>query len=93
MSSTRICDELLFIIRMELARGNELATGPEVANWPRQGSVFASLKSDLAMSGYSVPSGVRHSICTDLHYGWHDECHCEIHGDLLVAGTTHQPGS
>lgn len=31
---------------------------------------------------------ISHQICKDIHYGWHDECLCEIHRDLLCAGRT-----
>jgi hypothetical protein len=88
-----LCEELQFIIDCEMTAGNVLSSQPELADWPSKGSIFVSLERDLHRSHYQFPTGIKHSICTDPHLGWHDECDCLLHGHLLVAGTTHPPSS
>ncbi|CAD6527568.1 hypothetical protein ACFQ3P_12930 [Paraburkholderia sabiae] len=90
-NTAALCPELAAILANELAQGNRLKDGPNKADWPEPGSIFAALEFDLRSDPSSFPESVRHSICRDLHYGWHDECYCTIHRHLLVAGETHHP--
>ncbi|ATA52125.1 hypothetical protein CKY39_01970 [Variovorax boronicumulans] len=89
--SIGICNDLQYIIEKEMELGNEILSGPEITDWPARGSVFAALKNDLNLSAYDLPATVRHEICTDPRFGWHDECKSVGHADLLVAGNTHFP--
>lgn len=86
-----ICPELQVIIDREAARGNRLARPVEQTDWPAKGSFFACLTQELAGRTQDLPAGVSHTVCTDPRYGWHDECVCSVHGDMLVAGETHPP--
>jgi hypothetical protein len=88
-SRTTLCPDLQFLVDMERQSGNKLSRPPQQADWPREGAVFAALTRDMQLQHYRLPDAVDHAICTDPRYGWHDECHCRVHGDLLVAGTTH----
>jgi hypothetical protein len=87
-TSVQICKELQFIIDKELDVGNIFLDKPRITDWPKKGDIFAYLKNDLNFSNYSIPKEVNYSICTDLHFGWHNQCTCLIHGNLLVAGVT-----
>ncbi|WP_148716788.1 hypothetical protein [Chitinolyticbacter meiyuanensis] len=82
-----LCAELQRVLDSELPRGNRLASPPAVTDWPQPGSVFAALEQELACRS-TLPPQVEHAICSDPHYGWHDECYCPLHGHLLVAGQT-----
>lgn len=75
----------------EIAQGNRLKDGPNQADWPEPGSVFAALEFDLRSEPSALPATVRHSSCRDLYYGWHVECDCTSHRHLRVAGETHHP--
>ncbi|WP_035988659.1 hypothetical protein [Paraburkholderia caribensis] len=86
-----ICPELAAILASEIASGNRLKDGPNRTDWPAADSVFAALEFDLRADASRLPKPVRHSICRDPHYGWHDECYCTIHRHVLVAGATHHP--
>jgi hypothetical protein len=90
-NAVALCPELAVILASEVGKGNRLKDGPSKADWPEPGSVFAALTSDLRSEPSNFPASVRHSICQDPHYGWHDECYCTIHRHLLVAGETHSP--
>ena len=83
-----LCKELEAVLKYELNLGNELIEPPQKADWPSVGSIFARLKNDMQMDKYVLPQGVMHLICSDIHYGWNDECMCIIHKHLLVAGQT-----
>lgn len=85
------CAEINSILESEISTGNLLLEAPAVTDWPASGSVFSALKNDLNIRNDTMPKGVKHRICTDLHFGWHDECLCEIHKHLLVAGVTRTP--
>ena len=84
------CPELQAILNAELVLGNALSEKPRITDWPNEKSVFGALVYDLKSDKTKLQKGVRYSICTDPHYGWHDECYCEIHKHLLVAGSTHR---
>ncbi|KAB7770358.1 hypothetical protein [Xanthomonas sp. LMG 12461] len=86
-----LCPELQALLQRELASGNRIAEPPRRTDWPHPGSVFVSLKRDLRSDVAALPAMVRHAICTDPHYGWHDECYCTTHQHLLVAGATKPP--
>ncbi|AMV07809.1 MULTISPECIES: hypothetical protein [Xanthomonas] len=86
-----LCPELQALLQRELASGNRIAEPPRRTDWPHPGSVFVSLKRDLRSDVASLPATVQHAICTDPHYGWHDECYCSTHQHLLVAGATKPP--
>lgn len=90
--AAQLCDCLSAVLKSELSRGNGLAQPPHRAGWPQDRSVFAALTNELRTPMSALPPGVRHQICTDPRYGWHDECFCTEHQDLLVAGTTRMPG-
>lgn len=83
-----LCPELDAILRAELSAGNQLGEGPVRTDWPQPGSIYAALRDSLRVPLGELTGPVKHSICRDPHYGWHDECFCERHGDLLVAGST-----
>ena len=85
----QFCAEIQALLENELVCGNSLSDGPAVANWPAPGSIFAALKNDLSIKKYLMPKGVKHRICIDINFGWHDECLCETHQHLLLAGTTY----
>lgn len=87
-----ICPELQLVIDREAARGNRLARPVEQTDWPSRGALFACLAGDLHLRPHELPAGVTHTVCTDPRYGWHDECVCSVHGDMLVAGATHTLG-
>lgn len=91
MQPALLCDDLDAIVRDELRLGNVLPESPVRADWPTKGGVFAALRDDLHLHALTLPPHVRHSVCTDPHYGWHDERICERHGHLLVAGKTKPP--
>ncbi|MBN3761216.1 hypothetical protein [Burkholderia sp. Ac-20365] len=86
--ATALCPELAAVVERELASGNRLKDGPIQTDWPEPGSIFAALVSELCRESSPLPDSVRHSICRDPHFGWHDECYCTIHRHLLVAGDT-----
>ncbi|MGN7983001.1 hypothetical protein [Burkholderia sp. 22313] len=88
MQPAPLCADLHAIVHRELKLGNALPEQPVRADWPTKGGVFAALRDDLHLHGLTLPTYIRHSVCTDPHYGWHDECFCERHGHLLVAGRT-----
>jgi len=79
-----LCEDLDAIVREELRLGNVLPETSVRADWLRKGGVFAVLRDDLHLNALTLPAHVRHSVCTDPHYGWHDECLCERHGHLNV---------
>ena len=87
-----LCPELNEILLMELKSGNSLVEPPAQADWPEKGAVFAALVNDLSSNTKEFSSSIVHSISTDPHYGWHNECFCKIHKHLLVAGKTKHPG-
>lgn len=89
--TTSLCAELDAILHAELRRGNQLAEGPVRTNWPEHGSVYAALTESLKTLPGELSGPLKHSICRDPHYGWHDECYCERHKHLLVAGSTQHP--
>ncbi|UYB51807.1 hypothetical protein OCJ37_17830 [Xanthomonas sp. AM6] len=91
MRETLLCPDLQRVLDRELAQGNRLHERPHRTDWPHPGSVFASLTHDLRSAPGDLPAAVRHAVCRDPHYGWHDECYCEIHQHLLVAGATKPP--
>jgi hypothetical protein len=86
-----LCQELKYILRVELERGNAISEPPNRTDWPELGSVFASLVHDFKTRKNELPTGVVYSICNDPHYGWYGEYFCEIHKHLLVAGAP-RPG-
>jgi hypothetical protein len=86
--SSNLCPELDAILRFELHLGNVVTDGPTRADWPANGSVFAALRDDLHLAQLTLAPSVQHSVCHDPHYGWHDECCCELHKHTLVAGVT-----
>ncbi|RQS11405.1 hypothetical protein DIE07_11735 [Burkholderia sp. Bp9002] len=86
-----LCAELDAILRNELRLGNAVQEGSVRAQWPSEDSVFAALRDDLHLSAIALPPHIKHTVCTDPHYGWHDECFCERHRHLLVAGQTKLP--
>ncbi len=91
MQPASLCTDLDAIVREELKFGNALSEQPVRADWPTKGGVFAALRDGLHLQALTLPAHVRHSVCADPHYGWHDECFCEQHGHLLVAGRTKPP--
>ena len=90
-SQAVLCPELEAVLQQQLALGNQLEQAPLMSGWPEARSVFVALRDALHAGGVAMPSSVRQSICSDLHYGWRDECYCELHGHLLVAGRTESP--
>lgn len=91
MHTQSLCSELQALLERELGQGNRMQEPPHRTDWPEPGSVFVALRHDLRSAVDSLPAAVRHSVCRDPHYGWHDECYCEIHRHLLVAGVTKPP--
>jgi hypothetical protein len=89
--SASLCPELDAILQAELRAGNQLGEGPLRTDWPQPGSIYAALRDSLKTRKPGTSGPVRHSICNDPHYGWNDECYCELHRDLLVAGSTQPP--
>lgn len=79
-----LCPELDALARKALSAGNTFSQPPACHDWPERNAVFAALEKDL-------PPQVKHSINTDPHYGWHDECFCTVHKDLLTAGSVKRP--
>lgn len=65
-----------------------MTDGPTRADWPAKNSVFVALRDDLHLAQLTLAPSVQHSVCRDPHYGWHDECVCELHKHMLVAGVT-----
>ncbi|PCE30988.1 hypothetical protein BZL54_17320 [Burkholderia ubonensis subsp. mesacidophila] len=51
----------------------------------------APLCADLHLSVIGLGPYIKHTACPDPHYGWHDECFCELHRHLLVGGRTRLP--
>ena len=90
-SAARLCAELDAILQQELRLGNVVQDGPTRTDWPAKGSVFVALRDDLHLSQIAITAPVQHSICSDPHYGWHDECTCGLHKHMLVAGSTKPP--
>lgn len=90
-TGTSLCPELAAILQRELDAGNVLKEGPVKAGWSEKESVFAALEFDLRSDSKPSQAPVRHSICNDPHYGWHNECYCELHKHFLVAGATKHP--
>lgn len=91
MRKKSLCPELQALLERELVRGNAMQEPPHQADWPERGSVFVALRHDLRSAVNDLPAAVRHAVCRDPHYGWHDECYCELHKHLLVAGATKPP--
>lgn len=91
MTPAPLCAELEAILRDELGHGNAVQDGPVRAQWPSEESVFVALRDDLHPAAIELSTHVKHTVCTDPHYGWHDECFCELHRHLLVAGRTKPP--
>lgn len=85
----KTCSDLQFIIDNEITSDNVFLSEPKMVNWPRNESVFAALNNDLNLATYQRPATVQHSICTNSHFGWHDECQSVEYKDLLVSGITH----
>lgn len=85
----RLCACLQGVLKTEINRGNSVLEVSE--GWPSADSLFISLSKDLNERKYRgrVPSSVTFSICADPYYGWHNECFCQTHKHLLVAGKTH----
>lgn len=81
------------VFEAELQAGNRYSSSPHIADWPEAGSVFAALVHALRTRGYESVPELEHRICTDPHYGWHDELYCSACGDLLVAGETRFPNA
>ncbi|WP_369940511.1 hypothetical protein [Xanthomonas medicagonis] len=86
-----LCPELQALLERELGAGNRMHEPPRLTDWPHPGSVFVALKYDLRSGVAGLPAAVSHAVCRDAHYGWHDECYCETHRHLLVAGATKPP--
>jgi hypothetical protein len=92
-NDAKLCDELQLVLDSEIAAGNRLARPLEVANWPEQGSVFGTLEHDFKTSRTRWAASLTHQIHNDPHYGWYEECYCNVHKHLLVAGGCRQSGS
>jgi hypothetical protein len=86
-----LCHELHVLLEQELQLGNVVSQKPYLADWPADGSVFASLVDDFRSPRESFPENVHLTICNDPHYGWYFEAECTIHKHLLVAGSP-KPG-
>jgi len=91
MREMPLCPELQALLDRELGQGNCMQEPPHCSDWPEPGSVFVALRHDLRSAVDDLPAAVRHTVCRDPHYGWHDECYCELHKHLLVAGATKLP--
>ena len=89
--AAKLCAELEMILQRELRLGNVVQDGPTRTDWPAKGSVFVALRDDLHLSQLAIALPIQHSVCSDPHYGWHDECTCELHKHMLVAGSTKPP--
>lgn len=92
MTKAQFCSHLQPVLEAELRAGNRHPfSPPHIADWPKTGSVFCALAEKLRTRSYEGVPEVEHQICTDPHYGWHDELFCCACGDMLVAGETQLP--
>lgn len=85
-----ICDCLNELLTLELSLGNSVSHFDNHAKWPYPETHFVMLAHDLHthLETLRYSKNISHQIFKDIHYGWHDECLCEIHHDLLCAGRT-----
>lgn len=88
--SYEICECLKELFEAELRLGNKVRSYNPNANWPHPNTTFLFLVDELQIDPNSLKfsQNISHQICRDLHYGWHDECECRLHHDLLCAGHT-----
>lgn len=85
-----ICECLKELLNAELAIGNSINQYTATSNWPHPNSKFILLENDLTtdLSTLQYTNNIFYHICRDPHYGWHDECECRVHDDMLCAGDT-----
>lgn len=85
-----ICECLRELLEAELKLGNSIGQYTATSNWPHPNSKYIALKNDLKtdIKLLNHAQNISYQICRDPHYGWHDECECLIHQDMLCAGNT-----
>lgn len=85
-----ICECLKELFEAELRLGNKVRSYDPTASWPHPDTTFLFLEDELKTKPENLKyaQNISHQICRDLHYGWHDECLCRVHHDLLCAGHT-----
>ncbi len=85
-----LCECLNELLSLELSLGNTVSHFNNNAGWPHPNTHFVMLINDLSirLENLTFSQNISHQICRDPHYGWHDECFCSVHHDLLCAGYT-----
>lgn len=85
-----LCECLTELLTLELSIGNAVSHFNNNAGWPYPNTHFVMLFNDLSteLENLCFSANISHQICRDPHYGWHDECECRIHNDMLCAGST-----
>ncbi|NHB58020.1 hypothetical protein G9F32_08295 [Acinetobacter sp. 194] len=86
----KLCECLNELLALELSRGNRISHFNNQARWPHPDTHYVLLINDLSteFKDLKFSQNISHQICRDPHYGWHDECECRVHHDLLCAGST-----
>lgn len=88
--SPQLCECLNELLVLELSKGNRISHFNNQARWPHPNTHYVLLVEDLMtpLEHLKFSPNISHQICRDPHYGWHNECECRIHHDLLCAGST-----
>lgn len=77
----QLCPELRQMLDAELAAGNEIVETH--SGWPRQSSIFVSLKRPFSVPWPNLPPGIVHRDVNDPHW-WKAEYVHELTGHILV---------
>ena len=80
----KICECLKELFEAELRLGNKVRSYNPTASWPYPDTKFIFLEDELKTNPEDLKfaKNIRHQICRDLHYGWHNECQCRSRHDL-----------